>query len=314
MTTKLRVGLIGAGGIAAPHVEALLALSAEVRILRRTAATALAEMYDVEIVDDLDALIDASDVVDIISPTATHPELALRAIARGRHVICEKPLAATAEDAAVIVRAAADAGVRLFPAHVVRYFPDYRGIKQWVGDGMIGDVTELVLSRVGAGPDAAWFFDENAGGGLIRDLMIHDIDQAIWLAGPVASVSAVQDPPSSAGVLPRVVTADVVLTHRSGAVSRIHGGWLGPGTPFRTTIEVIGSTGRLRHDSAEAPPDGYLPPADAGESPYLTQLRDFLTALEDGTDARILPADAVDAVTVVDAAYRSLATRAPVPL
>ncbi|MFE6996226.1 Gfo/Idh/MocA family protein [Microbacterium sp. NPDC057659] len=312
MTTKLRVGLIGAGAISVQHIEALLALGAEIRMLRRTDAPVLAEAYGIEIVDDLDSLLDAVDVVDIISPTRTHPGIALCAIARGRHVICEKPLAAASEDAAEIVRAAAGAGVRLFPAHVVRYFPEYWRIKQAVDAGEIGEVSELTLSRVGAGPTAAWFFDESAGGGLIRDLMIHDIDQALWLAGPVASVSAIQTPPSTAGVAPREVTAVVTLTHRGGAVSRIHGGWLGPGTPFRTAIEVIGTTGRLHHDSADAAADGYLPPAADGQDPYLLQLADFLSALEAGTDARILPAEAVDAVAVVDAAYRSLATRAPV--
>lgn len=314
MTTKLRVGLIGAGAISVQHIEALLALGAEIRMLRRTDAPVLAEVYGIAIVDDLDALLEAVDVVDIISPTRTHPDIALRAISRGRHVICEKPLAATSEDAAEIVRAAADAGVRMFPAHVVRYFPEYWRIKQAADAGEIGDVTELTLSRVGAGPAGAWFFDESAGGGLIRDLMIHDIDQALWLAGPVASVSAIQTPSSEAGVAPREVTAVVTLTHRGGAVSRIHGGWLGSGTPFRTAIEVMGASGRLQHDSADTAVDGYLPPAADGQNPYLLQLADFVSALESGRDARILPAEAVDAVAVVDAAYRSLAMRAPVSL
>ncbi|MFC4138453.1 MULTISPECIES: Gfo/Idh/MocA family protein [unclassified Microbacterium] len=314
MSKTLRVGLIGAGGISRLHADAWRALGAEGFVTSPRSAGALASEYGFHEVTSVDELIEQVDVVDILTPSPLHVDHALRAIARGRHVICEKPLAVTSEDAAAIVRAAADASVRLFPAHVVRYFPDYLGIKQKVDGGMVGDVTELALSRVGAGPDASWFFDENAGGGLIRDLMIHDIDQALWLAGPVASVTAVQDPPSAAGILPRVVTADVVLTHRGGAVSRIHGGWLGPGTPFRTAIEVIGTKGRLRHDSAETPPDGYLPPDGAGESPYLAQLTDFVTALENGTDARISPSEAVSAVTVVDAAYRSLALHASVPL
>ena len=202
----------------------------------------------------------------------------------------------------------AAAGVRLFPAHVVRYFDAYRRIKADVDAGAIGAVRALRLSRTGAGPTAPWFFDERAGGGLIRDLLIHDIDQALWLAGPVAAVAARQDPPSVDGRLAVPVTARLELSHMSGAVTRIDGGWLGAGTSFRTTIEVDGADDVRRHDSAAATPaavDDYLPPTD--DHPYRAQIADFAKAIRTGGSARVSPADGVDAVVVVDAAYASIA-------
>lgn len=321
---SLRVGLIGAGAIAAAHLDAWQALGAECVISSRTRPTALAERFGVEIADDADALIDRVDIVGILAPTPTHLDLALRAMARGRHVVCEKPLALTSAEAQHLADTADAAGVRLLPAHVVRYFAAYRRIQQSVASGEIGALQTLRLSRAGAGPTTAWFYDEGAGGGLIRDLLIHDIDQALWLAGPVTSVSARQDPPSVDGRLSAPVTATVDLTHANGVTSRIDGGWLGEGVPFRTTIEAVGATGVLAHDSAAhdsadaagasgvsapgAPPadPGYLPP-QTEDHPYRAQIADFADAIRTGRDARVTPSDGVAAVAVVDAAYASLA-------
>lgn len=311
-----RVGLIGAGAIAATHLDAWQALGAECVISSRTRPTALAERFGVEIADDADALIDRVDIVGILAPTPTHLDLALRAMARGRHVVCEKPLALTSAEAQRLAEAADAAGVRLLPAHVVRYFAAYRRIQQAVVAGGIGALQTLRLSRAGAGPTTAWFYDENAGGGLIRDLLIHDLDQALWLAGPVTAVSARQDPPSIGGRLSAPVTAAVELTHASGVTSRIDGGWLGEGVPFRTTIEAVGTAGALAHDSlahdsadgAGAVPaaPGHLPP-QTDDHPYRAQIADFAEAIRTGRDARVTPADGVAAVAVVDAAYASLA-------
>lgn len=316
----LRVGLIGAGGIAAAHLDAWQALGAECVISSRTRPTGLAERFGVQIADDADALIDLVDIVGILSPTPTHLDLALRAIARGRHVVCEKPLGVTAAEARRIADAADAAGVRLFPAHVVRYFTAYRRIQQAVVASEIGALQALRLSRAGAGPTTAWFYDEGAGGGLIRDLLVHDIDQALWLAGRVTEVAARQDPPSVAGRLSVPVTATVELTHASGATTRIDGGWLGEGAPFRTTIEAVGTTGVLAHDSAAESAGasgavaGDIAPADAGhlppqteDHPYRTQIADFAEAIRTGRDARVTASDGVAAVAIVDAAYASIA-------
>lgn len=315
--SPLRVGIVGAGGIAPPHITALLALGVQVSILARSGARALADRHGLTLVDSLDDLIDQVDVIDILTPTTTHADIALRAIARGRHVICEKPLAADADEAAGLVRAAAEAGTRLFPAHVVRYFSDYAWAKQEIDAGRIGDLVEQNLLRRVAAPPSGWFFDEDAGGGLIRDLMIHDLDQAVWVAGPATTVSATQDPPSGAGRVTPPVRAEVVLTHRNGVVSRVCAEWAEAGTPFRTRAEFVGTGGVLRignnDDSEDSAPLLHVPPA-SDTDPYLAQIADFVEALRERRDARVSPADGVAAVALVDAAYASLASGQPVSL
>lgn len=323
--STLRVGLIGAGGISRVHADAWRALGAEGSVTSLVGAAAIAEEYGFREIADVDELIDAVDIVDIVTPSSTHADLALRAIARGRTVICEKPLAATAAEARIVVAAAEAAGVRLFPAHVVRYFGEYQRIKQAIDEGRLGTIAVQRFSRAGSAPQTPWFFRESTGGGLIRDLMIHDIDQAIWFAGPVASVYAVQNPPTVDDVVPAPVTSHVVLTHRNGVISQLHASWVAPGMPFRTSVEVSGSEGRMRHDSAEdratrtdavltdAVTD-YLPPMSPQESPYFAEIADFLDALATGGPGRIPPADGVEAVAVAEAAYASIATGAPVAL
>ena len=308
-----RIGIVGAGGIAPPHIEGWLALGAEVDILRRTGADALAERYGIRIVDTLDELIDACGIIDIVSPTPTHLGIARAAFARGRHVVCEKPLAVTVADAQAISDAADEAGVRVFPAHVVRYFSGYRQVHEAIGG--VGTLLELTFRRTVAAPASAWFYSQDAGGGIIRDLMIHDLDQALWLAGPVVEVSATQDPPAIDGVVQPPVSAHVTLTHANGAISHVRADWFGPDTRFRSSASVVGSAGELSVDTDElsGAREGYLPPASVVD-PYRAQLADFLDAVRTGRDARVTPADGVAAVALVEAAYASLATGHPVLL
>ena len=309
MDSTPRAGIVGAGGIAPPHIEGWLAVGAEVGILRRTGANALAERYGLRIHDTLDELLDASEIIDIVSPTPSHPEISRAAFARRRHVVCEKPLAVTASAARAMTDAAHAAGVRLFPAHVVRYFEGYRRLHEQ--RETVGRMLELTFRRTVAAPSAAWFYSQELGGGLIRDLMIHDLDQALWLAGPVAEVSATQDPTDEHPP----VSAHVTLTHTNGAISHVRGDWFEPGTPFRSRAEVVGADGALRVDTDElaGAREGYLPPA-SDLDPYRAQLADFLDAIRTGRDARVTPEDGVAAVTLVDAAYASLASGHPVVL
>lgn len=323
--STLKVGLIGAGGISRVHADAWRALGATGYVTSLAGAEEIADDYGFELVADVDTLIGLVDIVDIVTPSSTHADFALRAIAAGRDVICEKPLAATSDAAAEVAEAATAAGVRLFPAHVVRYMGEYQNIKTGIDAGRIGTLAVQRFSRAGAAPQTPWFFSESTGGGLIRDLMIHDIDQAIWFAGPVTSVFAVQNPPTVADRVPAPVTSHIVLTHANGVISHIHGSWVASGMPFRTSVEVAGSEGRLRYDSAEdhtlrtdavadSAATDYLPPMSPQESPYYAEIADFVAALREGRDARVTPTDGIRAVAVAEAAYASIAAGAPVAL
>lgn len=315
--TPLRVGLIGAGGIAGVHIAGWQQLGAQVGIYSRSGAAHLVQQQGITEARTLAELLAGSDVVSILTTTTTHHDYAMAAIAAGKDVLCEKPLAENTRRAAAMANAAAAAGVTLFPAHVVRYFPEYVAAKDRL-ESAGAPAGQLTLSRSSAAPAAgSWFFDEARGGGIIADQMIHDLDQARWLAGEVVRVEASQTPATVDGVVPRPVTAQVTLTHVSGAVSRVSGEWGADGLPFSTHIRVEDAHGSELYSwpPAQAQSQGasrnvagdYLPAQMAATSPYTLQIADFAQALLAGTPARVSALDGVMAVALAEAAQSSLA-------
>lgn len=311
MTT---VGLLGAGGIAGAHIAGWLQLGVDVVVHSREGAPKLVARYGGRVASSLDDLLAQCDIVDVCTPTFTHRALVEAAAAAGRDVVCEKPFALTVEDTEAMIAACADAGVALYPAHVVRYFPEHVAVHDAVERGDLGTVAVQRYDRQGAMPVSPWFLDDELSGGIVTDLMIHDIDFARWNAGPVASLRAVRSVPDESGT----VAAQLVLTHASGSVSSIGGVWSARPVAFRTRFEVAGTGGVLRYDSttnpttwvnggAAAGADGYAPKATLGESPYVTELREFLAAIHGGPQPRVTAADGLAAVRIVDAARRSLA-------
>jgi len=320
---QLTVGLIGAGGISHAHAPSWRALGHDVVVYAEKGASELAEAYGLTLAGSLDELLGSVDVVDICTPTPTHAELALAAIAAGLDVICEKPIARTAADARRVADAATERGVSVFPAHVVRYFPEYAALHAAVQAGRLGELAILRFSRGGAAPSADWFFDEAAAGGLVLDQMIHDLDQARWIAGEVVAVMATQNPPTVDGVSPRIAVAHVTLTHASGALSHVQGSWGPAGVEFVTSFDAAGSSGRLQYDSrarreitSNVPPragsTSYLPTL-SGDNPYASELREFVAAIEGGPAPRVTINDGILAIGLAEAALDSVRTGQTVP-
>ena len=273
-------------------------------------------------------MLPAVDVVDICSPTHLHYEMALKAAATGKHVVCEKPLARTTEQAQEMVAACQKAGVQLLVAHVVRFFPEYALARAAVAEGQIGRPAVIRLHRGSYRPKKPagnWFLDEAKSGGILMDLMIHDYDYACWVAGDVESVSARRvtehhpDAPVDYGL--------VILSHRSGALSHISGAWAYPPPTFRTKLEIAGDRGLIEFDSdSTAPiqnlilktndgaPDVGLPSSPVSESPYTTQIKEFYEALANGETPRVRATDGLVAVQIAEAALQSAHSGQPVKL
>lgn len=312
--TAPTVGLLGAGGIANVHLPGWLALGFEVVVHSLDGqAPAITRRYGGRTADSLDELLDRVEIVDVATPTATHRELVEAAAAAGKHVVSEKPLALTVADSAAMIAACEKAGVRLFPAHVVRYFPAYLAMRNAVRDGRVGVPAVQRFYRIGAGPAQPWFRDRTLSGGIALDQMIHDFDQARWVAGEVETVYATQAGGDAPGAS---TTVQAILRHRSGAISHVNGVWGARGLAFRTGYSIAGSGGLLEHDSLEHAAisydgfvegeGGYLPPLDAAASPYTAELADFVRAIREGGDARVTPQDGLEAVRIAVAVNRSL--------
>lgn len=320
--TPVRVGLIGAGGISRAHVPGWLALGAHVQVFSSDGARELAAEHGLVEAGSLEELLAASDIVDICTPTTSHLPLVEAALRAGKHVICEKPVSLDPDGAAALGRLAADLGLGLYPAHVVRYFPEYLAAKRAVDAGAIGQVAVMRFTRMGEFPSwSPWFAETALSGGIVVDQMIHDLDIARWIGGEVtevyATASASADGPS--------VSAQVVLTHEGGAISSVNGVWGARGLTFRTGFSIAGSDGLLEHDSRDSTSfrlDTGSAPAGAStrpdssfiESPYTLEIRDFLAASRGECDPRVTWDDGIRAVEIALAANRSIESGAAVPV
>ena len=328
----MKVGIVGVGFMGTTHATGWAKTPVEiVGFLAETEreAGSIASQYGTKVYVSLEEMLPDVDVVDICSPTHLHYEMALKAAAAGKHVVCEKPLARTTQQAQKIVKACREAGVQLLVAHVVRFFPEYALAHAAVADGQIGRPGVIRLHRGSYRPKKPagnWFLDEVKSGGILMDLMIHDYDYASWVAGEVESVFAQRvtehhiEAPVDYGL--------VILTHRSGALSHISGAWAYPPPTFRTRLEIAGDKGLIEFDSdGTAPiqnlilknggadaPDVALPSSPVSESPYTTQIKEFYHTLVDGTPSRISAADGLHAVQIAEAALESAHSGQPVKL
>ncbi|MER6612098.1 Gfo/Idh/MocA family protein [Streptomyces xantholiticus] len=327
MTRTLDVALIGAGFIARTHLPAWIGLGARVRIFSTDGhAAGLAEEFGVMEAASLHAALDGATVVDICTPTTTHRDIALAAFEAQADVLCEKPLALTATDALEMAEAAHHARRRLYPGHVVRFFPAYVHLHKAVTSGELGRVAVARFTRTGRYPTwSPWFADPALSGGIVTDQMLHDMDIARWLFGDVVTVHATQRGHLTAPAAERAVaTGSATLTHASGVISQVLGVWGPPATAFRYTFHVAGSHGTLSHDSLAHPSlrmtagtgaegDG-VPTGGFGEDPFATQIREFAAAYQGGPAPRVSALDGVAAVRLAAAARQSAATGLAVAL
>jgi predicted dehydrogenase len=146
----MKIGIVGVGFMGATHAAGWAETDAHISgFVAETTGEAhpLAEQYGVKVYPNLASLLDKVDVIDLCTPTHLHYEMVLQAAASGLHIICEKPLALTVEQAREMLLACQKAGVRLLVAHVVRFFPEYALAKAAVEGGKIGKPGVIRLSR-----------------------------------------------------------------------------------------------------------------------------------------------------------------------
>jgi predicted dehydrogenase len=136
------------------------------------------------------------DVVDIATPNNTHAEIAIAAIQAGKHVICEKPLARTVDEARQMYEAAAASSVVNMVAFNYRRTPAVALAKRYIDEGAIGEIVNVrgtYLQDWSADPNSplSWRFQkEVAGSGAIGDILTHVLDMVRYLAGEIVEVSS----------------------------------------------------------------------------------------------------------------------------
>ena len=244
---------------------------------------------------DIDDLLGDSkvDLVDICLPTNMHVEWTLKALAAGKHVFLEKPIALTLKDADKLIAAAKKHKRRFMVAHVLRYFPEFCLIKEFVDSKECGPVLAAHFKRIISRP--AWWAPEDLRrtGGPSIDLHIHDADFIQFLFGLPKAVN-------SSGYVGRGDTVEYINTHyhyggRSKAISA-EGGWLAQaGCPFEHGYDVYFEEGTLKYNSSwgQAPvlltKDGKTrKPRLPGRDGFVGELQEVVDSVRDNKESKVL--------------------------
>ena len=270
MANKLRVGVIGTGfGTtvqipvfqAHPRVEVVAVASGQ-----PGKARTVADRFGIRHAFDAYAELAAADLdlVSITAPPHLHHPMTLAAVSARRHVLCEKPMALSAAEAAEMLEAAERAKVAHLIDHELRFNPNRKKAKALIESGFIGEPRHALLtlmntSRVDPNRPWNWWFDATRGGGLLGAVGSHQIDLLRYWLGEIETASGAVEAfvkerpaPDGSGRLP--VTADdftsFSLRFVSGAVATVVLSVVAT-HPLGPRAEVWGSEGMLILDEAE---------------------------------------------------------------
>ncbi len=251
------------------------------------------------------------DYVDIALPTDLHCEATVKALDKGLHVLCEKPMARSATECAQMIEAAKRNGKKLMIGQCLRFWPEYEYLKACVDDRRFGEVVGAYFFRGGVTPTWShnnWLLQKARSGGALLDQHIHDVDTINWLFGT----------PDSVSTLGRVVFPgsgyDIVSTnyrYPDGKVVNAQDDWaingdFGFQMIFRVNFEkgavVLASDGLTVY-----PFDGAkFQPELSKDQGYYRELRYFVDALRNNTMIETAtPGSTMETIRIAEAEEKS---------
>ncbi len=302
----MRFGIIGFGDFAEKAILPGIRSSgvADVTAIQKRSLDAAKEKAQLHGIahafSSVDELVRHADVeaVFIVSANSEHAKETIAAAKAGKHVLVEKPMAATVPQAERMVRACKDAGVTLMVGNMVRLSPVVTRIKSLIAEGFIGSVVHISTEffydhRVSP---RSWLFDRKiAGGGPVHDIGVHCLDTIRFLLDDeVADVKGVVSPRPTASVTERTSSTSLLFKH--GVTASIYASFDGPYR--RSFIEVRGTEGTLSafdftksgiavhlHKVQGVGGEPQLPQVEEIAVPFLyaEEVRQFVAAVENGT-------------------------------
>jgi predicted dehydrogenase len=253
---RLKVGIVGLGSWGLSHLEAyrdlpfveVVAVS-DIRPERRQLAQ---ERYGIpHAFEDAESMMKMPDIglVSVVTFEQQHLEPVLLALSAGKNVLVEKPVATRLEETRAMQEAARKYGKFVVPGHLLRFEPKYAEIRRMIAEGELGPVASIYMKR----SRESSLFRTYRRTHTVHELMIHDLDQAIWYAGSrVKRVYATGRFPKNTES-PDVLWAQ--LTFENGIIAVLHANWMTPdeaGIAINDCTEVIGEKGIAHFDTHAA--------------------------------------------------------------
>ena len=315
---RVKIGIIGAGYIGGVHAG-ILARDERVRIaavydVDIERAQRLARSSGAEVSPGVEELIKTSDAVYITTPNTKHTELARAAVAAGKHIFCEKPMATGLGDARKVLDAA-NSGPGVFQVgHNRRFAPVYAKLKEMLAEEDAPHSAHVKMNR-GELINPIWVGDESVTGGFLYETTIHMFDMMRFLFGEVAEMMAL----GSAHEYPELDDFSVLLGFKSGLhatlCSSADASWLFPfervevfchhrtitTREMETLVSSEGLEGRQTtismHQLSKEEKWGYMQEDMA-----------FVDSIVDGKPPAVSALDGHKSVELVDACYRAVRT------
>lgn len=317
--SKLRVAVIGAGGIGGTHLRAYadwpeLCEIAGVTDINRQAADEKAQKYGTKAFDNYEIMLDETkpDAVSICTPPNAHLPAVQAAAQRNLSVLCEKPPARNlAETQAIVEAMQTSKGILQF-AFCHRFHQPVMQAQQMIAEGQLGRVVQIYnrfafkFARAGS----SWFTEADvAGGGVLIDTLVHSVDIFRALAGEINHVSA-----GVSTTLENIQVEDsasMLVTAENGAIGSLNCSWVTPVS--EAEIRIYGTKGEAIIDYSK--PGGLLHRLEGvaewtqmpfdGKDRFTLQAEHFLTCVASGTHPKVGLQDGLAVMAVIDAAYRS---------
>jgi myo-inositol 2-dehydrogenase / D-chiro-inositol 1-dehydrogenase len=258
MAKTVKVGLIGSGFVADIHAHAFRHFVPNAEILAVAsptpgkAAQFARERGIPNAFEDYRALLAMPeiDMVTLSLPNDLHCQATVDAANAGKHIVCEKPLCRTWNEAETMIETCKRQGVLLLYAEELLFAPKYVRAKQLADEGALGNVFLVKQWEEHFGPHSSWFWDVNrSGGGVLLDMGCHSVEYARWVFGKPAikSVSATMGTFVHGEKTAGEDHAIVVVEYEGNRVALAENSWAKPGG-VDDRAEIYGSKGHTRAD------------------------------------------------------------------
>lgn len=312
-----RVAVIGAGGIAGEHLEAMAHTNrlqpCGIADVKEERAAALAARYGIRAYPDYRVMLaeERPDIAIVTLPHYLHRESAIHAAEQGCHILLEKPMAMSVAECDDIAAAVRRHGVKLMVGHTQHYTDTNIEAKRWIEGGRLGRLV-MVTDRRHLPYDKPgrpyWFFEtDKAGGGILMNLGSHTIDKIQWLTGSrIVKVRASVVSPLGRG---DVEGGGLAWLETAAGIPAVmcQSGY--PGAPVDET-ELLFTQGSLKLITgvglwASEGGEYREVPVPPGENPFLLQLNDLLHSIRTGEEPACSMAYSRSVIAAVQGIYRS---------
>lgn len=355
----LKVGIIGCGGIAnGKHMPALsnveeveMVAFCDIIVERAEAAKEKFGTKDAQVFDDYKKMLAGADldVIHVCTPNSSHAELSIAAMEAGCHVMCEKPMAKTSEEARSMIEASKRTGKKLTIGYQNRFRTDSRYLHEICKEGGLGDIYfgKAHAIRRRAVPTWGVFLDEEAqGGGPLIDIGTHALDLTLWMMNNYKpkyvvgkTYHALSQTPNAANAWgpwdPEKFTVEdsafgfVVM--ENGATIFLESSWAlnsldvkeakttlcgtKAGADMNNGLTINGEDHSLLYEKKIELQTGGVDFYDgAGEKPEILEAKSWVSAILNDTEPVVKPEEALVVTEILEAIYKSSQTGEPVYL